>query len=254
MMTTARSSAFAARRLKSQRGRSQAAFMACLPGCPLQPIEAVGHRVAFVDAARAGRARPVALDDGHGRVVRQFAPQFKFGLEVADLLIERVALVVHGLDRQLVGRHVGFLLAGQQGPLEQQCLLQHGRQRDLGRETSRQQVLVWLVAQRLDDAACNGQRGAAGCMQVLERRVARPRDQFLQGLQLGLVLLLDQRRQPDARHGLGLGAGITRALYLFPENPRRPFGRLLRRRPGLAGQARATGGRDGGRVQSRCAR
>ncbi len=39
-----------------------------------------------------------------------------------------------------------------------------------------------------------------------------------------------------------------RALYLFPRTPRRPFGRLLRRRPGLAGQARATGGRDGGRV------
>jgi hypothetical protein len=67
-------------------------------------------------------------------------------------------------------------------------------------------------------------------------------NQFLQDLQLGFVLLLDQRRQPDAGHRLGLGAGIARALHLLAEHPRGPFGRLLRRRPGLAGQARATGG------------
>ena len=61
----------------------------------------------------------------------------------------------------------------------------------------------------------------------------------------GLVLLLDQRRQPDARAPSRLGAGIAGALHLFPENPRRPFGRLLRRGPGLARQTRATGRRDG---------
>ena len=97
---------------------------------------------------REPAARAVALDDGHRRVVRQLAAQLQFGLEVADFLVERVALVVHGLDRQLVRRDVGLLLAGQQGALEQQCLLQHRRQRDLRGQAPRQRVLVRLVAQR----------------------------------------------------------------------------------------------------------
>ena len=125
----------------------RSALMAGLPDALLQLVEAVGHRIALIDAARACRARAMALDDGHRRVVRQLAPQFKFGLEVADLPVERVALVVHGLDCQLVGCHVGLFLAGEQRALEQQCLLQHRRKRHLGREAPRQQVLVRLVAQ-----------------------------------------------------------------------------------------------------------
>ena len=49
--------------------------------------------------------------------------------------------------------------------------------------------------------------------------VLRVPDRFLQGFQLCLVLLLDQRRQPDAGHRFGLGAGIASALHLFAENP-----------------------------------
>ena len=64
-----------------------------------------------------GRARAVALDDRHGRVVRQFAPQLQFGLEVANLTVERVALVVHRLHGKFVRRDVGLLLAREQRAL-----------------------------------------------------------------------------------------------------------------------------------------
>ena len=128
----------------------------------------------------------------------------------------RVALVVHGLDRQLVGRHVGFLLAGQQGPLEQQCLLQHGRQRDLGREASRQQVLV-IVAQRLDDAACMGSEVLPAACRFSNVVLRVPETSSCKASSLVSYSSWISGVSPTPGHGLGLGAGIAGALYLFPE-------------------------------------
>src|SRR3546814_182967 len=169
----------------------------------------------------------------------------QFGLEVANLTVERVALVVDGLHGKLVGRDVGLLLPREQRALQQQRLLQHGCQRDLGRQALREQVLVGLVAQRLDHAARDGQRRAAGLAQALRRRVLRLGDEILERLQLGVVLLLDQRREPDARRRLGLGAGIARALLFLAEHARGPLDGSLRRGPGLARETAATGRRNG---------
>ena len=72
---------------------------------------------------------------------------------------------------------------------------------------------------------------AAGLVQVFGRRVLRLGDQVLERLQLGIVLILDQRRQPDAGHRLRLGAGVAGALLLLAEHPRRPL-------DGLGGIAR----------------
>src|SRR3546814_8383293 len=96
-------------------------------------------------------------------------------------------------------------------------------QRDLGRQALRQQVLVRLVAQRLDDAAGDGQRCTASFAQVLGRRVLRLGHQILERLQLGVVLFLDQRRQSYAGRRLGFGAGIASALFLLAEYARGPL-------------------------------
>lgn len=84
--------------------------------------------------------------------------------------------------------------------------------------------------------------------QVLGRGALGLGDQILKRLPLGFVLFLNQRREPDAGHRLGLGAGIARALLLLPEHPRSPLDCLLRRGPSLARQACATGGRNRGCV------
>ena len=153
--------------------------------------------------------------------------------------------MIDRIDGQLVGRDIGFFLSGQQRALQQQSLLQYRRQRYLGRQAVGEDILVGLVTQGFDNAAGNRQGCTAGCTQVLSGGMAGAADQFLQRFQLGLVLFLNQRRQPDAWHGLGLGAGLAGALLLFAEHACGPVGGRLRRRPGLAGQAIAARRVDG---------
>src|SRR5690606_23615178 len=67
-------------------------------------------------------------------------------------------------------------------------------------------------------------------------------DQFLQGLQLVLVFLLDQWGQANARGGDGLGAGIAGALLLLPQHANGPGCGGIGRTPGLACQVAAATG------------
>jgi len=116
-------------------------------------------------------------------------------------------------------------------------------------QAPRQDVLVGFVAQRFDHAARDRQRCAAGRFQVGEARRPAAGDQFLQGLELVLVLFLDQGCQAHARNGHRLGAGLAGALLLFAQHAHGPCCSVIGGAPGLAGEiAVAVAGIDAGGV------
>ena len=176
-----------------------------------------------------------ALDDPHGRIAGQLATEFQFGLEIGDLLLQEAGLLIDGLGGQAVGGDVGLLGAGEHQALQQQGLAEHVHQGDIGRQAARQDVLVTLVAQRLDDAAGDRQGIGAGRSQVLGGQWLTFRQQLLQRLEL-LVGLLDQRGQADACSRHRLLAAFTGLLLLFAQNPGGERGGFLGRtrccRPG----------------------
>ena len=182
----------------------------------------------------------MALDDLHRGVVGQLTTQFELGLEVVDLAVENVALLRDRILGHFVRCHIRLHPPGQQRALKQQGFFQHAGERNLGSEAPCEDVLVGFVTQRFDHATSDGQRGAAGSLQVVETHCAAARDQFLQAFQLGLVLFLDERGQPNAGRGLRLGAAFAGALFLLAQHARGPGDGGLRRVPGLARQPVAT--------------
>lgn len=160
-----------------------------------------------------------ALDDPHGRIAGQLATEFQFGLEVRDLLLQEAGLLIDGLGGQAVGGDVGLLGAGEHQALQQQGLAEHVHQGDIGRQAARQDVLVTLVAQRLDDAAGDWQCIGAGRSQVLGGQWLTFRQQLLQRLELLVVGLLDQRCKADACSRHRLLAAFAGLLLLFAQYP-----------------------------------
>jgi len=129
-----------------------------------------------------------------------------------------------GTLRKLIRSDVRLLAAREKQPLQQERSFEHRGERHLRGKAFGQEVLVRLVAQRLDDAPRDGQGAATGRLKVLDRQGLSARHKSLQGSKFALVLFLNEGREPDAGGRLRLGtvfAGLMLGLTKHTDCPRR---------------------------------
>src|SRR5690606_410088 len=122
----------------------------------LKLIKSIGNWISFINATGACRTCAIPLENLHGGVISQFTAQLQLRFEITNFAVKRVTFLIHGIYSKLIGCDIRLFLACQKRALQEQRFLQHGRQRHLRSQPLCQQMLIWLVAQRLHDSASDG--------------------------------------------------------------------------------------------------